>query len=391
MAIENGLNDENSISNVSPFEAEMRRRLWWQIFILDIRNAETGGSEPHIMESQMRTKFPSNVSDTDLDPDMSHIPKSHSGKSEMLFSLVRLEVSYFARLILFSYDFNKKNTYPIMSASEKCEAIDRFEERIELERVSHCDMSIPLDFVTAASCRLILAKLRLTVRKPQNRNSQQVLTQESFRQDCMEVLERAKTLRLHERGKLWRWLFQTYVEWDALTYLYISLSLSPSRHKGDVALAAAEDIYQYWKFKNESRGCSRWAHIEELHTQALVAKELIQANPSSFGTSSNDTVRLEDSESITTGSHESASSAVTQAPIPGTMLPLALSVIQSVQQPGSSRDPERQFNQIDGGQNAQTAQEPLHIPSSGTACQWSTALFERYFEVLGLEQEGIIS
>jgi hypothetical protein len=390
IAFENGLNDENSNSNIAPFEAEMRRRLWWQIFILDVRMAEDDRSEPLILESRFHNKFPSNLSDTDLDPDMSCIPKNHPAKSEMLFSLVRLEVSYFTRLVSFSDQFTERNSYPTMSTSEKCEAIDRFKERMERENLSHCDMSIPLDFVTAESTRLILAKLRLTVSKPRNRESQHVLIQDSFRENCVEILERTKVMRLHERGNLWLWLFQTYIEWDILTYLFISLSLSPLGHMADAALAAAEDIYQYWNGMSDSRGCSRWTHIKEFHAQALVAREMALVNPSLFGMLSNGTEQLEDCESMATGTHEAITSTTTQPGVSGPTLSPEVCVSPLVGRLESSMEPKR-FAQMHGRQNTQTSKETLDMPSSGTACQWSTALFERYFEVLDSEQEGAIS
>ncbi|KAJ6056809.1 uncharacterized protein N7446_007700, partial [Penicillium canescens] len=391
IAFENGLNDENSNPNIAPFEAEMRRRLWWQIFILDVRMAEDDRSEPHILESQFHNKFPSNVSDADLNPDMSYIPENHPAKSEMLFSLVRLEVSYFTRLVSFSDQFTGKNSYPTMSTSEKCEAIDRFEERMEREYLSHCDTSIPLDFVTAESSRLILAKLRLTMSKPRNRESQQVLIQDSFRQNCVEILDRSKAMRLHERGGLWRWLFQSYIEWDVLTYLFISLSLSPLGHMADAAFAAAEDIYQYWNGRSDSRGCSRWTRIKEFHAQTLVAREMALVNPSLFGISSDGTDQLEDCESMAMGSHESITSTATQPGVSGPIISSEIRVSPLVGRPESSMEPEQRFAQMHGHHNTQISEETSDIPSSGTACQWSTTLFERYFEVLDSEQEGAIS
>ena len=384
-AFENGLNDESSSSNIPPFETEIRRRIWWQIFVLDIRMAEDDRSEPRILESQFHKKFPLNVSDTILDPDMRDVPKSQSGKSEMLFSLVRLEISYFARLAVFSDQFCENNSYPIMSNSEKCDAIDRFKERIESEYLSHCDASIPLDFVTAESSRLILAKFKLTVSKPRDRESRELLTQESFRGTCVEILERAKAMRLHGRSKQWLWLFQTYIEWDALTYLLLSLSLSPLGDGADTAWTAAEDIYQYWNVNSDSRRCSRWSRIEEFHTQALTAKEMALRNPSLFGTSPNRRRQLENFEPMLMGSHESIPSATTQIEPSDTVL--AIHASQEIQPPELSVDPQKYMDVMGGLSNGQTDGGSLDIPSSGTACQWSTALFERYFEILDSEQD----
>ncbi|KAJ6111940.1 hypothetical protein N7523_008001, partial [Penicillium sp. IBT 18751x] len=381
-AFANGLNEETSGLNLTPFEAEMQRRTWWQIFILDTRIAEDNRSEPRILESQFQKKFPWNISDANLDPHMSEIPKAQPGKTEMLFSLVRLEISYFTRLILFSDQFTEKNSYPTISTSqEKCEAIDRFKERIELEYLSHCDTSIPLDFVTAESSRLIIAKLKLAVIKPRDRNNQQVLTQQSFRETCVEILGRAKEMRLQERCKQWLWLFQTYIEWDALTYLLISLSLSPLGDGANAAWTAAEEVFQYWDVIGDSRGCPRWSRIVEFHTQTLTRRELALSNSDLFRSTLIGDGQLQDSESIVTGRLAPVPSAETLAS------PTFNAASQIIGPLGSSAEPQRSFNGTSDDKSPEATREPFDIPSSGTACQWSAALFEQYFEVLQSEQD----
>jgi hypothetical protein len=197
-------------------------------------------------------------------------------------------------------------------------------------------------------------------------------------------------MRLHERGNLWLWLFQTYIEWDVLTYLFISLSLSPLGHMAEAALAAAEDIYQYWNGMSDSSGCSRWTRIKGFHAQALVAREMALVDPSLFGILSNGTDELEDRESMATGTDK----AITSTTQPGGSRPIVspeVCVSPLVGRPDSSMEPEQRFAQMHGRQNTKTSEETSDIPSSGTACQWSAALFESYLEVLDSEQEGAIS
>ncbi|KAJ5748243.1 uncharacterized protein N7511_009939 [Penicillium nucicola] len=369
----------------------MRRRLWWEIFIHDIRMAEDDKSEPQILESQFYNQFPSNVNDSDLDPNMSYIPKSHPGKSDMLFSLVRLEVNCLTRQISFSDHFNEINSYATMSTLEKCGAIDRFEERIEREILSHCDMSIPFDFFIAESCRLILANLKLTVTKPRDRKNQQVLIEDNFRHNCVEILRRAKAMRLHERAYVWLWLVQSYIEWDALTYLFISLSLSPLGHTADASFAIAEDIYQYWNAMIDFQGFPRWNRIKDFHAKALATRQMVLASPGMFGILSTGTDQHEDCEQVAVEIHGPTEPSPIQSGLTSPTRSPALCVSQSAGQPESSMVPEQRFAQTHKFQNTQPAGEILDIPSSGTSCQWSAALFESYFEVLDSEQEGAIS
>ncbi|EED22997.1 fungal specific transcription factor, putative [Talaromyces stipitatus ATCC 10500] len=134
-----------------PFEAEMRRRLWWQICVIDVCMAVEHDTEPVILEKSFNTPFPSNVNDSMLDPDMKELPASLTGKSEMLFTLLRFEICYFARQIIFSEKFCRDNFYAILSATEKCEAVDAFRSRIEAQYLVH------FNTITAFADRVVIA------------------------------------------------------------------------------------------------------------------------------------------------------------------------------------------------------------------------------------------
>jgi hypothetical protein len=52
-----GIHRDGSHFNLKPFEVEMRRRLWWQVCILDARASEDHGCDPTIIEAQYDTKM----------------------------------------------------------------------------------------------------------------------------------------------------------------------------------------------------------------------------------------------------------------------------------------------------------------------------------------------
>lgn len=52
-----GIHRDGSHFNLPPFEIEMRRRLWWQVCILDARASEDHGCDPTIIEAQFDTKM----------------------------------------------------------------------------------------------------------------------------------------------------------------------------------------------------------------------------------------------------------------------------------------------------------------------------------------------
>ena len=52
-----GVHRDGSHFGLAPFEIEMRRRLWWQVCILDARASEDHGCDPTIVEAQFDTKM----------------------------------------------------------------------------------------------------------------------------------------------------------------------------------------------------------------------------------------------------------------------------------------------------------------------------------------------
>ena len=64
-----GLYLENYSSSLRPFGREMRRRLWWQICILDSHAAENRAINRVVYVDSFDTKLPLHINDKDLDVD----------------------------------------------------------------------------------------------------------------------------------------------------------------------------------------------------------------------------------------------------------------------------------------------------------------------------------
>jgi hypothetical protein len=390
----------------------MRRRLWWQIYILDINIAEDCGTDPRILESWFDTRLPSNVSDASLDPDMKDPPRNCSGKTEMVLSLTRSEISNLARRTIFSDQFCEENCYPVLSVSQKVTAINILKEKVEQQYLSHLDQSIALDHFTIVSSNLILAKLKLAVIKPRVRQDQSMLTHVNFREVCTEILQKSVALKRYEKGKQWLWAFQNHIEWDALTCLLINLSLVPKGQMLDLAWQAVNETYDYVKIDGDARGDYRWGIIEELRTQALFSRDMIQINPSKWGVSPDDDSGFEESHTLATESPQQLGLGTlkrqreddigSSRSSPGDLEPIPPNCRSetSAMQPDAQEQLPRMWalanaaaaapTAIDSSSHMEPASELADIPSSGTGCQWSASLFQRYFQVLGSEQTSAL-
>ncbi|KIV99600.1 hypothetical protein, variant [Verruconis gallopava] len=90
IATQIGVHKDGETIGLSPFDTEMRRRMWWHLVLLSIRTSEDyscdlfapGGSP---------VKLPANLADDQLSPEMSSWPKADDAPTEMSPSLLRYE------------------------------------------------------------------------------------------------------------------------------------------------------------------------------------------------------------------------------------------------------------------------------------------------------------
>jgi len=70
-----GIHDESMNTKQSPFEAEMRRRLWWSLIGFDSRMCEMADHKATILNPTWDCQLPLNVNDSDLRPAAKALPK----------------------------------------------------------------------------------------------------------------------------------------------------------------------------------------------------------------------------------------------------------------------------------------------------------------------------
>ncbi|KAL6876311.1 hypothetical protein HDV57DRAFT_502184 [Trichoderma longibrachiatum] len=84
--------DGVAFPNMSRFEAEMRRRLWWHICCFDARISQCYAPEIMITNSMLDTKEPTNCNDEDLDVNMQKEPVAREGFTDVSFTLMMCEL-----------------------------------------------------------------------------------------------------------------------------------------------------------------------------------------------------------------------------------------------------------------------------------------------------------
>lgn len=221
--------DGTHFPNLTPYQIEMRRRLFWAVCVLDLRSAEDQGTDLTVVDGTFDTQLPLNINDADISPESSCLPEPRQGTTDMAFSLIRYEICALSRrLHTVSTD---------MSLSSAPDAGKSLEEREGLltevyQRVKDRllkDSSNPMFWVASNITRVIIAKMTLVIYQPVlfpgpgNRNLSREVRTRLFNA-ALDVFEYSHILNTDPRCKQWRWMFQTWSHWHALAYTLVEAS-----------------------------------------------------------------------------------------------------------------------------------------------------------------------
>lgn len=275
-----GVHRDGQVFGLSPFETEMRRRLWWQICNLDMRASEDHGSDPSIVEQTFDTKFPLNINDDDIWPGMTEPPEEKEGRTEMLFDLIRFTVSTTVRRLSYAPPgpgpCRERNARITLEDKERL--IEELHQYLEKKYLRYCNMSVPLDWVAATVSRLILAKMWLIVHHPfQREDGGAGLPQETKDRlflTSIEVIEFSCLLETETTTLKWGWLFRTYVQWHAVAFVLSQLCVRTSGPEVEKAWAAVDSVFDEWGgVVSASKRGMLWKPLRKLMTRARAARQ----------------------------------------------------------------------------------------------------------------------
>jgi hypothetical protein len=158
-----GLHRDGDTLNLPPFETDMRRRLWWQIMMLEGYSQKLAGTGTSGMILRGDVKMPSNVNDSDLFSGMKESPKEHEGATEMMFFLIRCLVGDFLKRSAESHTFDglwHRLTTSAVQVATKDRAIDELEALFQRKFLQYCDPHIPWHLMCMHLAKAIIFMMR---------------------------------------------------------------------------------------------------------------------------------------------------------------------------------------------------------------------------------------
>lgn len=257
-----GLHQDPGGSGLPPFEMEQRRRLWWTIVGYDRRIGEMTGSTVTALSSGGDCKMPLNVNDSDLHVEGEEMPAPHTGPTEMLFALTRIEIAM-AVASNSNRDSHKMNssekaspgssqgpgprrppvTIRVAGQDSPTYTLDGFCAHIEGTYLSQCDPKIPLHFFTLTMTRQSLCMMRIVGFLVGMHNAEAMPVKEAERESLFlqatQMVEFDNVVQSSESLRSFRWFSMHHFPF--LAYMFLVQEL---RHRvtGPMAERAWEAI-----------------------------------------------------------------------------------------------------------------------------------------------------
>lgn len=262
MAISLGLHrDGSNFSNLSPFEIEMRRRVWWALCLFDVRASEDQGTEFTIAVDSFDTKIPLNINNSDIQPDSKQMPPEREGLTDMSISRVSIKTCEISKRMMV-------HGPKAPSLEEQDHMLQRIYQELDEGFLRYSTESNISYWVIVNVARLMMSKMTLFIYLPVLFSSPSEQLSEQLRTKLLlaaiEVAEYNHALNAEQACRQWRWIFQTYTHWHAIIYILIEIPRRPWSPLVERAWTALHSVWLIPTQSNMRKNLRVWFPLKKL-------------------------------------------------------------------------------------------------------------------------------
>lgn len=218
--------DGAHFQHLTPFEIEMRRKVWWCLVMLDLRASEDQGTDLTISSGSFDTKIPLNINDEDISPDLKQMPTERDGLTDMSFARTYFETGDIMRQMM--APGVKDDAAGLQTESH---LLGKLHQKFEQGYGQYTAEAVIAHWVGVTIARLVTAKMTLITFLPVLFSSPSEHVSDEIRTkllvSAIEVAEYNHALNAEQACRQWRWIYQTYTHWHAIVYLMIEISRRP--------------------------------------------------------------------------------------------------------------------------------------------------------------------
>ncbi|KAJ4078992.1 hypothetical protein NW760_015003 [Fusarium oxysporum] len=253
-----GLHRDGESLGLPPFETEMRRRLWWRIYMLDARCGLKSGLGPSMMPSAGDSKMPTNLNDSEMHPNSTIYFQDRYGPSEMAVSFLIYSMGKFlaespsVEASVIQHEIDMTTTVPQARANQLAE-LPKLAKEVE-NRLTHimdrfADPSTPNIYELAGHIKAqILSRVRIMASMPPTKlslSSQPLQPADKLFLVAVRVVEQSvgEYEAMERIGFLW--YMKMHFQLDLFAFMVSQLSRQPAGDMVEKAWELVSKVYQY--------------------------------------------------------------------------------------------------------------------------------------------------
>ncbi|KAI1153383.1 hypothetical protein F4825DRAFT_266911 [Nemania diffusa] len=242
--------DGSHFSNVSSFDAEVRRRVWHHICFLDGQVGDCQVFNVGISENSFDTKPPSNLDDTDIAPGMAALPNPRDGYTDSTFCILRCKIWHFAREFRSSINIepsSKETVHRLEMLSEMRKTMAKDLEQYLKPRENQFHLLIQTAIALELSRFDQIIHVASNFKSPRGEDE----TRKAF---ALAVASLGHIFQLAEQPSTsqWSWYIYSCIQWHTMSSVLVRLSTSPWGPVSEAAWTLAKKA-----FAHLSEGTSR--------------------------------------------------------------------------------------------------------------------------------------
>ncbi|QDS77678.1 hypothetical protein FKW77_003509 [Venturia effusa] len=265
--------DGSNFKQLSPYEVEMRRRVWWGVCMLDVRSSEDQGTELAIASGSFDTKLPLNINNEEISLDCQLLPVERTGLTDMSIGRCQAGLLQTVRklMVLAAQD-------DAANVDVKSQMLSQIYEQYEEGFLQYLPKSGNIEYwVGVTIAKLVMAKMTLIVflpvlfAPPSNDLSDELRAK--LLVSAIEVAEYNHALNAEQECRKWRWIYQTYTHWHAIVYLMIEACRRPWCPMTERAYVV---LHSAWLIPDQSstdKNQRTWIPLRKLMTEVRKHRE----------------------------------------------------------------------------------------------------------------------
>ncbi|KAI1283673.1 fungal-specific transcription factor domain-containing protein [Xylaria sp. FL0933] len=255
-----GLHRDGELLGLPPFETEMRRRIWWQIILIDTVYALMSGLGQSLLPRSWDTKQPNNIHDADLYPTMTTL-QPRNGPTDMIYCLVCYEMAKMMmdtpnlEAVILGNETGLPDKAPPEEVEKARQRILELDHSIANILDNYCDPSIgPIHELAAETRHLLISKCQELICPATEQP-------EAYNMFKISVASLETDMKLYHKTQLrgqFLWFMLTHLQVEMLIYMTGQLS---ERTTGNLVERAWAVVEEHYRFHHELMTFSNKTHL----------------------------------------------------------------------------------------------------------------------------------